>query len=112
MAFIPFRSELDQTAESMVNVMNEEQSSLFSKILQAVINSNESSSNLFFLEGKAGRGKSFVVEALCMKLRGEGKVVLIAGGTALSFVHTHMVAQCIISLKLQLEQFVLHFYLL
>jgi hypothetical protein len=36
------------------------------------------------LEGKAGRGKSYVVEALCMKLRAQGKVVLIAGSTALS----------------------------
>jgi hypothetical protein len=39
--------------------MNEEQSSLFSTLFQAVINPDESSSHLFFLEGKAGRGKSF-----------------------------------------------------
>src|SRR5438876_5438980 len=83
-AFAPFRAELDKAADSMVNSMIEEQSSLFFKLLHTVINPNESSPNLLFLEGKAGRGKSWVVEALCMKLRALGKVVLIAGSTALS----------------------------
>jgi hypothetical protein len=83
-AFTPFKAELDTAADSMINSMNEEQSSLFSTLLHALINPDESSSHLFFLEGKAGRGKSFVVEALCMKLRAQAKVVLIAGSTALS----------------------------
>jgi hypothetical protein len=84
MAFAPFRAELNRAADLMVNSMNEEQSTLFLKLLHAVTNPEDFHSHLFFVEGKAGRGKSWVVEALCMKLRALNKVVLIAGSTALS----------------------------
>jgi hypothetical protein len=83
-AFAPFRAELNRSADSMIDSMIEEQSSLYSELYHAVMNPHESSSHLFFLEGKAGRGKSWVVQALCAKLRSQGKVVLIAGSTALS----------------------------
>jgi hypothetical protein len=83
-AFTTFQAELNRDADSMISKMNEEQLSLFHHLLQLAVNPQDMSSRLCFLEGKAGRGKSFVVEALCMKLRALGKVVLIAGSTALS----------------------------
>ena len=38
----------------------------------------------FFIEGKAGRGKSFTASVLVSRLRSEGPIVLVVGSTALS----------------------------
>ena len=38
----------------------------------------------FFIEGKAGRGKSFTANVLVNRLRSEGHIVLVVGSTALS----------------------------
>jgi len=40
----------------------------------------------FFIEGQAGRGKSFTASVLINKLRSKGYIVLIVGSTALSVV--------------------------
>ena len=81
-------SLLDRQATTMTQRMNEEQLAIFHQLLQTVMVPETAISHLFFLEGKAGRGKSFVVEALWMKLRAQHKVLLIAGSTALS-VHSY-----------------------
>jgi hypothetical protein len=75
--------ELNSDADSMVNRMNEEQSTFFYQLFQAAMHPEESFSHLFFPKGKAGRGKSFVVEALCMKLRAQALSVS-------SYPHGHM----------------------
>jgi hypothetical protein len=83
-AFASSHVLLNACATAFIQRMNEEQLTIFHHLFQTVINPEAATSHLFFLEGKAGRGKSFVVEALCMKLRAQGKFVLIAGSTALS----------------------------
>jgi hypothetical protein len=87
-AFLPHQAQLNAHATAMVEKMNQEQQAAFSRLLQATMDSSSSDQHLYFIEGKAGRGKSFVVEALCMTLRAQGNVVLIAGSTALS-VHSY-----------------------
>ena len=41
----------------------------------------------FFIEGKAGRGKSYTANVLVNRLRSEGHIVLVVGSTALSVTH-------------------------
>jgi predicted ATPase len=38
----------------------------------------------YFLDGKAGRGKTFLVNAICNRIRGKGHIACITGLTALS----------------------------
>jgi chromosomal replication initiation ATPase DnaA len=67
--------------------MNTEQRNVFSRIVDSVHTyARERSSNFppFFLEGKPGRGKTFVVNAICNRLRGENHIVLIVGSSALA----------------------------
>jgi hypothetical protein len=41
----------------------------------------------FFIDGRAGRGKTFLMAALCDRIRGDGGIACITGTTALSVVH-------------------------
>lgn len=72
-------------AENMVRNMNEEQQAIYHEITQTIEHplANEDG-NLFFVEGKPGRGKTFLVDAICSRLRGGGQIVLIVGTSALS----------------------------
>lgn len=38
----------------------------------------------YSLDGKAGQGKTFLVNAVCNRIRGEGRIACITGSTALS----------------------------
>jgi hypothetical protein len=40
--------------------------------------------HLFFIEGRPGRGKTFLVDAICSSLRSDGLIILIVGTTALA----------------------------
>ena len=67
--------------------MNTEQCNIFGQILDSVHTyASERSPNfpLFFLEGKPGQGKTFVVNAICNQLRGENHIVLVVGSSALA----------------------------
>lgn len=72
--------------------MTSEQLSIWKRIINdaqatSIQSSNNSSSGLhqqYLIEGKAGRGKSFLDHALCSHFRGIGQIVVIAGTTALS----------------------------
>lgn len=59
--------------------MNAEQQSVYNRVLQSIGNGG-----CFFLDGKAGRGKTFLVNAICNRLRGQGQIACITGSTALS----------------------------
>src|SRR5947209_3278652 len=61
-----------------------EQHLIFSTILCSVSSPSHSRTKLFFVNGKAGRGKTFVLDALIKRLRGEGRSVAVCGSTALS----------------------------
>lgn len=53
--------------------MSHEQASIFDRIIDACINKEPL---LAFIDGKAGRGKTYLVNALCNKLRSLGQIVL------------------------------------
>jgi hypothetical protein len=67
--------------------MNAEQRDIFCHIVQSVqtfASLRNPSFPPFFLEGKPGRGKMFVVNAICNHLRGENHIILIVGSSALA----------------------------
>jgi PIF1-like helicase len=81
------RLELGQTATAMISLMREEQRKVFDVLLQYVHDHCDDFNRQrhpIFVEGKPGRGKTFVVDALCTFLRSEGHIVLIVGSSALA----------------------------
>ena len=67
--------------------MNVEQKRIFNDLIDCVNNyvaSGTNDSPPFFIEGKPGRGKTFVVNAICCRLRGNGHIVLVVGSSALA----------------------------
>jgi hypothetical protein len=72
--------ELRASAESMIEEMNSDQRHVFNTLLEYITGCGGVESvyrHPYFLEGKPGRGKTFVVDALCTYLRSEGVIVLI-----------------------------------
>jgi len=67
------RQELEQQASSARNSMTSEQASIFDCIVNAV---SSNASLLAFVDGKAGRGKTYLVNAICNKVRSLGRIVL------------------------------------
>ena len=63
--------------------LSPEQQNAYFQILEA-IDSNNPPTRCFFLEGKAGRGKSFTAGIIVDRMRSEGFTVVIVGSTALS----------------------------
>ena len=64
-------------------VFTNEQQTAYIQIIEALY-CNSSSGSCFFLEGKAGCGKSFVAAMIVHRLWSEGSCVLVVGSTALS----------------------------
>jgi len=63
--------------------MNPQQLAAFD-VLYTAITSASPAQTVFYLDGKAGHGKSFVASGVCTRLRSENRVAIIAGTTALS----------------------------
>jgi hypothetical protein len=85
-AFHGREQQLEQEADNMCGMMNHEQFDVFQTIYNA-IHTHETVHGRFepfFIEGRPGRGKSFVVDALACRLRCEGRIVLIVGTSALA----------------------------
>ena len=85
--YLPRTAELLDRAEILEHEMTDEQLSVFHTILESVsefIVHGRRSPRPFFLEGKPGRGKTFVVNAVCNRLRGERFIVLVVGLSALA----------------------------
>ena len=78
-AFLGRHDALLRQSEESYEAMNFEQRSVFDRIMSAI-----GSGGCFFLDGKAGRGKTFLVNALCNRLRGQKRIACITGSTALS----------------------------
>jgi hypothetical protein len=70
------------TAEknNMCQQLNEEQRRIFDHIGNAIHSQRDC---VVFIEGRPGRGKTFLVKAISCTLRSLGKIVLIVGSTAL-----------------------------
>jgi hypothetical protein len=62
-----------QRSISAAALFNAEQTSISNRIIQAMANNEPL---MMFIDGKAGRGKTFLVNTLCDWVRGQGHVVL------------------------------------
>lgn len=84
-AFEPRCEELREIAHDAHQMLTDEQRQVFDKIYAYIscAPSNPNSRPLF-IEGRPGRGKSFVVQAILASLRSNGHIVLIVGTTALA----------------------------
>ncbi|KAF6514101.1 hypothetical protein HZS61_006357 [Fusarium oxysporum f. sp. conglutinans] len=78
-AFARQREALMMRSHQNYAVLNAEQRRIFD-----VIYSSLAAGGCFFIDGRAGRGKTFLMSTLCDYVRAEGKVVCVAGSTALS----------------------------
>ena len=64
--------------------LTNEQEHIFHSIVSATGSTGFNQSPIFFIDGPAGRGKTFLVNTIISHLRSEQAVVIIAGTTALS----------------------------
>jgi ABC-type lipoprotein export system ATPase subunit len=71
--------------ERMIATFNPEQRDVYQHLKDAIELPNNSP--IYFVDGKAGRGKTFLMNCLVMSLRAKGNIVLVAGSTALSIIH-------------------------
>jgi hypothetical protein len=71
--------ELEERANNMIDLFNREQRSVYTHILSAIL----SHPPLYaFVDGKAGRGKTAMIIALCDKLRSMGEIVIATATSA------------------------------
>jgi ABC-type transporter Mla maintaining outer membrane lipid asymmetry ATPase subunit MlaF len=64
--------------------MNPDQRYIFDHIMEKVRLAEES---CFFVDGCAGRGKTFLMAAICGRVRSDRGIICIVGTTALSVIH-------------------------
>jgi hypothetical protein len=81
-AFLSQRVTLLQRSEESYEMMNEDQKTIYNRVLDG-----RTDGGCFFIDGQAGRGKTFLVRALSDRFRGEGQVACITGTIALSVIH-------------------------
>lgn len=80
--FAASRQENLEASQAKRLLMTVEQAEVFDRLMSEL--DHPSDNRLYFLDGRAGRGKSFVCKALCQAARGSNRLVCIAGSTALS----------------------------
>ena len=84
-AFQSYSAEMAAAVEHIINGFNPEQLAVYYQLKAAVENPNDTC--LCFLDGKAGRGKTFLMNCLVTSLRAQSAIVLVVGSTALSIIH-------------------------
>jgi hypothetical protein len=92
-AFCSSAAKMREFVRSTRAQFNAEQAQVYAK-LEAVVVQDRSrigagvgAAQLHFLDGKAGRGKTFLIHCLVTQFRAEGDAVLVVGTTGLSIVH-------------------------
>ena len=60
-------------ADQSLLQLNPEQRSIYNEVMDAVLLGNQT---LIFIDGKAGRGKTFLINTLCARLRSLGRIVV------------------------------------
>jgi hypothetical protein len=70
--FHPRRESLRDAADTAYGTMNPDQTRMFDTILERFEDPNGA---LFFVDGRAGRGKTFLMSAICDRIRGDGGIV-------------------------------------
>ena len=78
-AFLDRHETLLQQSQESYDMMNVEQRSTYDCIFNSI-----GMGGCYFLDSKAGREKTFLVNAICNRIRGEGHIACITGSTALS----------------------------
>ena len=73
-----------QQAQQKQKTLPPDQKCIFDTILHSTGNSDPTFPKVFFIDGPAGRGKTFLVNAVIQQLRGEEDIVVVVGTTALS----------------------------
>jgi PIF1-like helicase len=84
-AFQGKEAQMREFVSNARSTFNDEQAQVyqyFESVLQA-----DDLPRLHFLDGKAGRGKTFLMNCLVTQFRAESHVVLVVGSTALSVIH-------------------------
>ena len=82
-SFTGRHQHLQIQAKTMMSQMNEDQFAAFTTVYDAV-RSPQPPHTIFYLDGKEGRGKSFVAAALCHIVRSSSNIAIVAGSSALS----------------------------
>ena len=87
-AFCSSTAEMQEFVCKMRTQFNAEQVQVYAK-LEAVVVQGRSvgAAQLHFVNGKAGRGKTFLMHCLVTQFRAKGDAVLVVGTTGLSIVH-------------------------
>jgi hypothetical protein len=81
------RPQLQSTSQMMIDSLKPGQRRIFDSILDDVLRHETNplfNPSPWFIEGKPGRGKTYLVDALAARLRGQGLIVLLVGTTALA----------------------------
>lgn len=73
--------ELQNIADSRISQLNNEQMAAYNDVINSVTGQQ---GKLFFLNGPAGTGKTFVYNALAMKIRSQGKIVLCVASSGIA----------------------------
>ncbi|KAE8218664.1 hypothetical protein CF319_g7503 [Tilletia indica] len=60
------------------------QQSIYTEIIQAITDPNLSAHKFHLIQGRAGRGKSFLIQAIINNLRGNGYHITVCGATGLA----------------------------
>jgi predicted ATPase len=62
--------------------MNSDQKGIFDHLLGQL-----DTGGCYFIDGRAGRGKTFLMGAMCDRIRADERIVCVTGTTALSVIH-------------------------
>ena len=78
-AFAHSRTTLLLDSQQAYELLNCEQSLIYNHLLDSL-----TTGGCYFVDGKAGQGKTFLVNTICNQIRGQGQIACITGSTALS----------------------------
>ncbi|KAE8229400.1 hypothetical protein CF326_g5630 [Tilletia indica] len=82
--FAPQQHRLRTQAAQARAIFTDQQHDVRTSILQAILNPSPTTPRLHLIQGRAGRGKTFVVQAIVDELRGNGHIVAISAATGLA----------------------------
>jgi hypothetical protein len=71
-----------QRSEEAYSKMNSDQKGIFDHLLRQL-----DVGGCYFIDGRAGRGKTFLIGAMCDRIRADERIVCVTGTTALSVIH-------------------------
>lgn len=79
--FHPHAVRLRERADNAFTITNSDQKEIFHRVV------HQDDAACFFVDGRAGRGKTYLMGSICDRMRSNGDVVCVVGTTALSVIH-------------------------